>query len=101
MAHRYYHLHPRQIANECALVRTATAAEAAEAEALGYERITRADAARHIRWINAENDTWGSGRASGAMRLEDASTAGEAFAAARNRAREAALYATRDSGEEN
>ena len=30
---RYYHLHPRRIANECALVRTATAAEAAEKHA--------------------------------------------------------------------
>lgn len=61
----YYHRHPRGFANECEMVRCVTPAEVAEAEAAGFERLTRDAALAEIRWVNAENDAWGSNRAFG------------------------------------
>lgn len=65
MPARYYHKHPRNFANECDIVRTVTPAEHAKAEEQGYQRLNREEARRHIAWMNAENDAWGSGRAIG------------------------------------
>lgn len=67
----YLHRHPRGFANECELVKCATLAEIAEAEANGYERLTRASAIAEIRYVNAENDAWGSNRAFGRARFEE------------------------------
>ncbi len=67
----YLHRHPRGFANECELVKCATPAEIAEAEANGYERLTRASAIAEIRYVNAENDAWGSNRAFGRARFEE------------------------------
>ena len=67
----YYHLHPRNFANECNLVRCETALERESAVAEGYERLTRAELARHISHVNGENDAWGSNRAFGRIRLLD------------------------------
>ena len=69
----YYHHHPRNFANECNLVRVRAGDKdsADEAEAEGYERLTRDEALKHIKWINGENDSWGSNRAVGVMRLID------------------------------
>lgn len=70
----YWHLHPRGFANECEIVRCATPAEVAEAEAEGFERLTRADALRHIAWVNLENASMGSGSPFGRIRLSEIPT---------------------------
>lgn len=81
----YYHLHDRGFANECSIIRCESDAERESAEAEGYERITRADLARHISYINAENAAWGSNRAFGRIRLVDVATSPEyAYGVARN-----------------
>lgn len=67
----YWHKHPRGFANECSLARCETDAEAEEAEAAGYRRLKRTEVAQHIRFLNIENDAWGSGRAFGIIRLDD------------------------------
>lgn len=67
----YHHLHPRNFANECSIVRCESDAERESAEAEGYERISRRNLAHHIAWLNGENDSWGSGRAFGRIRLLD------------------------------
>ncbi len=67
----YLHRHPRGFANECEMVRCATPAEVAEAEAAGFERLTRASAIAEIRYVTAENDAWGSNRAFGRGRFEE------------------------------
>lgn len=58
----YVHDHPRNFANECDQFRCDTREELEKAEASGYERLTREEMIRHIRWINLENDSMGSGR---------------------------------------
>mgnify|MGYP003396336434 CR=1 FL=1 len=71
--YHYYHQHPRNFANECNLVKVLVGDKdsADEAEAEGFDRLSRAEALRHISWINSENESWGSNRAIGVMRLLD------------------------------
>lgn len=70
----YHHIHPRGFVNECHMVRCSTDDERLAAEAEGFTRLTRADAIAHLRYINYENDAWGSNRAFGRMRLADIPT---------------------------
>ncbi len=63
----YWHLHPRNFANECTILRASTRGDEARLADLGFERLTRQQARRHIRWINGENDAWGRNRAIGGM----------------------------------
>ena len=66
-----YHDHPRDFANECSLVAATTEAEREALKDAGYEYLTQAEARRHLRWMNGENDSWGSNRAFGTYRLDD------------------------------
>ena len=77
MRYTYYHRHPRQFANECSMLKASTAAQGADLRDQGYERLTVAQARRHLAWINAENDAWGSNRAIGIMRFADIPTVTE------------------------
>lgn len=61
----YWHKHSRGFANDCALYRADTTDQATRLDALGFTRLTREEARRHIRWLNAENAAWGSNRAVG------------------------------------
>lgn len=61
----YWHKHSRGFANECSLLRAATPEEAHYLARDGYTRLTRTQAHAHVRWLNAENASWGSGRAVG------------------------------------
>lgn len=70
---QYWHIHPRGFANECY---TYYAEQDHVSRALahaGYERLTRRELVRHLAYVNAENDAWGSNRAFGPMRLSDVS----------------------------
>ena len=60
-----YYVRSSRFANIADFVRCDDPAHAAVLEGAGYERISRADAGRRIRWINAENDAWSDGRAIG------------------------------------
>ena len=71
MKSKIYHNHPRNFANECVMVLATTPAEVAYAEDRDYEYLTRAEARKHIRFVNAENDSWGSNRAFGKMGIND------------------------------
>mgnify|MGYP001582108301 FL=1 len=65
----YYHLHPRNFANECCGAYAETRDERDDLVHLGDERLTNQEMRRHLRWVNGENDAWGSNRAFGAMAL--------------------------------
>ena len=71
----YWHQHPRGFANECSIMRAETAADAEELESLGYERLTVERLRKHVRWLNDENDAWGSNRAFGRISITDVMTA--------------------------
>lgn len=70
----YFHIHPRNFANECSIVRCETPEEIESAEAEGYERLTRDELRRHIAWVNGENDA--CGRPFGRIRLLDITARG-------------------------
>lgn len=69
MANTYWHNHPRGFANECTIIRATTQEEAEWLKANGFERLSRHELGQHVRWLNAENDSWGSGRAFGPINL--------------------------------
>lgn len=52
----YWHKHPRGFANECLLLRADTPEQATRLEAEGFERLTRDQARRHLRWVAIEDD---------------------------------------------
>lgn len=78
----YWHNHPRGFANECNLCYAETREEQHALEKLGYTRLTLAEVRAHIRWINAENDSWGSGRAFGRLSLDNIQSASDMLAGA-------------------
>ncbi len=61
----YWHKHPRGFANECIALRAETNQDAEFLRECGFTRLTREELRRHVRWINAENDAWGSNNAFG------------------------------------
>ena len=65
----YWHNHPRNFANECDMVTATTKEQREDLDSMGYERLSRKEALAEIRYVNAENDAWGSNRAFGVMRL--------------------------------
>ena len=71
MRYAYFHRHPRNFANECSMLKASTKEQIEDLEAQGYERLSVAEAKRHLAWINAENSAWGSNRAVGVMRFTD------------------------------
>lgn len=77
----YWHLHPRGFANECSIYRAENELEETDLEAGGYERLTRREMERHIRWVNDENESWGSGRAFGKISIKDVVNSSEYSAA--------------------
>lgn len=70
----YWHRHPRGFANECDIVRAEGRDDANRLEEHGYDRLTRTKLAEHVRWINDENDAWGSNRAFGRISLKAITT---------------------------
>lgn len=77
MAATYWHRHPRGFANECSLFRAESDTEAQDLESEGYTRLTRREMSAHVRWLNDENDAWGSNRAFGRIVIKDVLTAPE------------------------
>lgn len=73
----YWHRHPRGFANECDLVRSETPDQADTLIREGYDRLTRVELAEHVRWLNDENDAWGSNRAFGRISLKAVTSAAE------------------------
>ena len=71
MKKTYWHRHPREFANECNMVTATTKEQREDLDAMGYERLTRREALAEIKFVNAENDAWGSNRAFGVMRLAE------------------------------
>jgi len=65
----YWHKHPRHFANECNLVAATTQEQREDLDAMGYERLSRKAALAEIKYVNAENESWGRNRAFGVMRL--------------------------------
>jgi hypothetical protein len=63
----YWHHHDRGFANLCTMVRAATKDEEQWLAAHGFERLTRKDAAAHARWVNGENEAWGSNSSAGSI----------------------------------
>jgi hypothetical protein len=70
MAATYWHQHPRGFANECNLVRAETDDQADDLADRGYEQLTRGALRQHVRWLNDENDAWGSNRAFGRISVQ-------------------------------
>ncbi len=70
MRKTYWHNHPRGFANECDMVFATTREEREYLRDLGYERLSRAEARKEIRWVNGENESWESNRAFGPMALD-------------------------------
>ena len=73
----YWHRHPRGFANECDLVRAETSDQADTLIREGYDCLTRVELAEHVRWLNDENDAWGSNRAFGRISLKAVTSAAE------------------------
>lgn len=71
MRYTYYHRHPRNFSNECTMLKASTPEQMRDLAERGFERLTVVQARRHLSWINAENDAWGSNRAVGVMRFAD------------------------------
>ena len=67
----YWHRHPRGFANECETVKTEHLEEQEDLRWTGYHKVSRETLVEHIRWINRENESWGSGRAFGVMRISE------------------------------
>ena len=65
MRYTYWHRHPRNFANECSMLKATTIEQMRDLATQGYERLSVAEARRHLAWVNAENDAWGSNRAIG------------------------------------
>lgn len=74
MKPKIYHNHPRDFANECVMVRATTPEEIDYVEMHDYEYLTQKEARAHLRFVNDENDAWGSNRAFGKMSLADIPT---------------------------
>lgn len=69
----YWHKHPR-FANECYLFRCEREEDEQALRNLGYERLTVAELRRHVQWVNGENESWGSNRAFGRIKVEEVRT---------------------------
>ena len=65
----YWHKHPRGFANECDMLTATTKIQRDDLDSQGYERLSRKAALAEIKFVNAENDAWGSNRAFGVMRI--------------------------------
>ena len=65
----YWHNHPRNFANECDMVTATTKEQREDLDSMGYERLSHKQALMEIRYVNRENDAWGSNRAFGAMSI--------------------------------
>jgi hypothetical protein len=70
----YWHRHPRDFANECEMVKTSHLEEQEDLRSAGFHRRTRASMIEHLRWINRENESRGSNRAFGVMRISEVPT---------------------------
>ncbi len=77
MRKTYWHKHPRNFANECEMVYATTQEQMGALEKKGFERLSVTQVRRHIRWLNAENAAWGSGRAIGDYRFDDIESCAE------------------------
>jgi hypothetical protein len=79
----YWHSHPRGFANECGILRAETREQADALAADGWKRLTRAELARHIAWLNGEARAWGSNNGGSTYVLNDVLTSREYSAAYR------------------
>lgn len=70
--HTFWYREPRGFANEIDICRIPAADTALQdaAEKAGYKRQSRTEITARIRWVNGENDAWGSNRAFGHINLQ-------------------------------
>lgn len=77
----YWHQHSRGFANECSIYRADNETQEQDLMAAGYSNLTRREMADHVRWLNGENDAWGSNRAYGRISLKAVTESNEYSAA--------------------